>query len=101
MNLVIISGKIGNLQLVSSREDGSSLVDGVLYKPYQVDGVDMNRRYFFSVSGKKATEIYNEYKKDDNVIISGKLVSKVDENGLVWLLIVVSSIARLENDEVF
>ena len=101
MNLVVISGKIGSIELVSQREDGSSVVDGVLYKPYQVDGNEVNRRYFFSVSGKKATEIYNEYKKDDNVVINGKLVSKVDESGVVWMLIIVSSIARLENDELF
>ena len=101
MNLVVISGKIGNLELISQREDGSSIVDGVLYKPYQVDGKETNRRYFFSVSGKKATDIYNDYKINDNVLLSGKLVSKVDENGVVWMLIIVSSMARLENDELF
>jgi len=101
MNLVVISGRIGNIQMVSQREDGASLVDGYLCKPYTIDGVEINRKYFFSVSGKKATEIYNEYKKDDNVVISGKLVSKMDENGIIWMLIVISSIARLENDEMF
>jgi len=101
MNLVVISGKIGNLEVISQRDDGSSIIDGVLYKPYQVDGQEVNRRYFFSASGKRATDIYNEYKIGDNVVISGKLVSKVDEKGIVWMLIIVSSIARLENDELF
>lgn len=101
MNLVVISGKLGKLQLVSQRDDGSSIIDGVLLKPYQVDGREINRKYFFSASGKRATEIYNEYKENDNVVLSGKLASKIDENGVVWLLIIVSSIARLENDEMF
>lgn len=101
MNLVVISGKIGHIEMVSQREDGASLVDGFLIKTYNLDGNELNRKYFFSIAGKKATEIYNTYKAGDNVVINGKLASKIDENGIIWLNILVSSMAKLESDELF
>ena len=98
MNLCVISGILGPVtkENVFKRGDGATVVDGHIKKFYNIGDNLKETRFFYTISGSKADKLLSYYKEGDKVIISGKLVSRVDEEGRYWYTINATSIAKLD-----
>ena len=101
MNLAIISGTLGPIkdENVFTRTDGTTVVDGCIKKLYYIGDKVKESKFFYTISGNKADAFLDECHEGDKVILSGKLVSKIDEDGRCWFTINCTSVAKLDDKD--
>lgn len=101
MNIVMLSGELGPIEEsnIFTRNDGATVVDGHIKKFYTINGNTKETRFFYTLSGSKADKLLREYREGDKVLITGKLVSRVDENGVYWFTINGTGISKLDPSE--
>ena len=98
MNLCMISGSMGPLndEDVYIRGDGSTVVDSYIYKTYSKGDKQFDSHFYFTVAGAKADKLLREYREGDRVLITGKMATRVDDDGHYWVVIVVQSISKMD-----
>ena len=98
MNQVIISGTLGRLddEDIFTRADGATVVDSYIYKTYNKDGKVFDSHFYFTIAGSKADTLLAHYREGDRVLLTGKMATRVDDDGHYWVVIVVQSIVKLD-----
>lgn len=101
MNLVMISGELGPIapENIFTRNDGVRVVDGHIKKYYTINGSIKESRFYYTISGSKAEKLINDYLQGDKVILTGKLISRVDQDGRYWFTINATGISKLDPTE--
>lgn len=101
MNQVIISGTLGRIndEDIFTRGDGATVVDSYIYKTYNKDGKTFDSHFYFTISGSKADKLLEHYQEGDRVLLTGKMATRIDNDGHYWVVIVAHSISKLDTQE--
>lgn len=98
MNLCMISGTMGPLndEDIFTRADGATVVDSYIYKTYTKNEKTFDSHFYFTIAGSKADKLLEEYREGDRVLLTGKLATRIDDDGHYWVVLVVSSVSKLD-----
>lgn len=98
MNLAMVSGTMGPIRDkdIFIRNDGATVVDGYIEKTFMKGEQEIRSHYYFTVSGGKADNLLKYYRPGDRVMLTGKLATRVDEDGHFWVTIVASSFSKMD-----
>jgi len=98
MNLAMISGTMGPLndEDVFIRHDGVTVVDSYVEKTYTKQDKVIKSRFYFTIAGSKADNLLDHYREGDRVLLTGKLATRVDDDGHFWVVIVASGFSKLD-----
>ena len=100
MNLTMLSGTMGplNESNVFIRADGATVVDSYIFKTYQKDEKVFDSHFYFTIAGSKADKLLKHFKEGDRAMVTGKLATRVDDDGHYWVVIVASNITKMDNN---
>ena len=99
----MLSGTMGPLREdnIFLRGDNTVVIDSYIYKTYTRGEKTITSRFYFTVSGKKADKLLKYFHEDDNVMITGKLATRVDETGHYWVTIIASNFTKMGDEQEF
>lgn len=99
MNLTMISGTMGPLndEDVYVRGDGMTVVDSYIEKTYMKGDKEIHSHFYFTVAGYKADKLLENYREGDRVLLTGKLATRVDNDGHFWVVVVASGFSKLDS----